>query len=101
MIAARFAKRLAWCAALVATIGCGAPKVGVLKLNGAPPDALVTVDDHYAGKLGRLGKFGVKLRAGEHRVTIEADGFFPHDAIVQVPANGDVKLDVKLEAVPD
>ncbi len=89
----------AW--ALLLAAGCAAPKVGVLKLNGAPSDALVTVDDRYAGKLGRLGKFGVKVHAGEHRVTVEADGFFPHDEIVKVPADQTVKLDVQLEPVPD
>ncbi len=85
----------------LAAPGCGAPTIGILRVRGAPADALVTIDDHYVGKLGRLGRYGLKLPAGEHRVTVEANGYFPQDELVKVPANGDAKLDVKLEEIPD
>jgi hypothetical protein len=87
--------------ALAALSGCASAKTGLLRLQGAPPDAFVTIDDQYVGKLERLKKFGVKLPAGEHRITIEATGYFPHDQLVRVPPDGDTKLDVRLEEIPD
>lgn len=82
-------------------VACGPPKVGVLKVTGSPDDALVTVDDEYLGTLARLRRFGIKVSEGEHRLTVEADDRFPHDALVRVQADQTVTVDVKLEKVPD
>lgn len=81
--------------------GCAAPQSGVLRVAGRPDEALVTVDDQYVGKLGRLKRFGVKVPAGEHRLTIEANGHFPHDQLVTVPGRGETKVDIVLEPVPE
>jgi len=75
--------------------------VGVLRVGGMPDDALVTVDDQYIGKLSRLKRFGIKVPAGEHRLTVEANGHFPHDQLVTVPGNGATKVDVALESIPE
>jgi hypothetical protein len=81
--------------------GCATTRHGVLRLAGAPADALVTIDDVYVGKLVRLEEFGLSLIAGEHRVTIEATGYFPEDRLVVVPADGSAKIHVTLEQLPD
>jgi hypothetical protein len=81
--------------------GCAAPKYGVLRVSGTPDDALITVDDQYVGKLGRLKRFGVKVPEGEHRLTVEAQGHFPKDALVTIPREGEAKVDVKLDAIPE
>lgn len=86
---------------LMAATGCAAPKLGVLKLAGSPDEALVTVDDKYVGKLGRLKQRGVRVNAGSHRVTLEANGRFPHDELVTVPGDGETRLEVQLEPIPD
>lgn len=78
-----------------------APKV-LMSLSGGPDDALVTINDRYVGKLGRLKKSGIKLEPGEYRVTVDAVGYFPHDQLVKVQELGPPpKLDVQLEEVPD
>ncbi|MSP26320.1 MAG: hypothetical protein EXR75_14425, partial [Myxococcales bacterium] len=64
---------LAGCLMLAACLtlaACAAPKVGFLRLRGTPPDAIVTVDDVYIGKLARLASTGVRVPEGEHRVTV-------------------------------
>ncbi len=81
--------------------GCAAPKLGVLKVAGSQDEALVTVDDQYVGKLGRLKRNGIKVHAGEHRLTVEAEGRFPHDQLVVVPPEGEARVDVSLEEVPE
>jgi hypothetical protein len=93
---------LAPLAALGAALGgCGPPKQGVLRLQGGPADALVTVDDRYVGKLGAASRFGVRLPVGEHAVTIEKPGYFPFDVLVRVPADGSVTVPVALDEIPD
>jgi hypothetical protein len=80
---------------------CVRREVGVLRITGGPPDALITVDDQYVGKLSRLQRFGIKVSDGEHRLTVEAPGRFPHDRIVRIPPNGVVAVDVQLVPIPD
>lgn len=85
-----------------ALAGCAeAPRVTV-HFAGEPDDALVTVDDQYVGKLGRLKRGGVGLRPGTHRVTVEQVGYFPHDVLVEVEEAGpEPRVEVELQPVPD
>ena len=82
--------------------GCAAPAKQLLRINGDPDEALVHINDRYVGKLGRLEKQGIKLVPGEYRVTIDANGYFPHDEIVTiVDAQPPQPMNVALEEVPD
>ncbi|HHH27566.1 MAG TPA: hypothetical protein ENK57_04335 [Polyangiaceae bacterium] len=87
---------------VTAAVGCAGPKPIVVPIAGSPDEALVTVDDTYRGKLGRLEKSGLPLLPGEHRLSIEANGFFPHDQLIEL--NEDVPpapITVELQPIPD
>ena len=85
--------RLAFVALLLS--GC-ATKKSLMQLKGGESDALVTVNDHYIGKLGRL-QHGIRLEPGEYRVTVEKLGYFPFDQLVEV---GEQPAQVEVELVP-
>ena len=93
--------RLLGGASLLAAAACGAPQQVVVHLGGTPADALVTIDDRYVGKLGRLSHSGVALPAGTHRLTVEQVGFFPHDQLLEVHPGAQPHVQVKLVAIPD
>jgi hypothetical protein len=82
------------------TSGC-ATKTVLLRFDGSPDDALVTVNDQYIGKLGRLEKAGLALPPGEYRVTVEQVGYFPHDQLVTVTDAPPEPIHVELTEIPD
>jgi hypothetical protein len=87
---------------LLALTACGKPAQVLVRMQGAPDDALVTVDDRYIGKLGRIEKAGMKLPPGVHRLTIEANGYFPHDQILELMEGAPPSdVVVELQPVPD
>jgi hypothetical protein len=91
--------------ALSLVTGCGpAPTPSVsLKLirpAAAPRDASVKIDEEYVGPLGVVAARGVRLPIGEHRITVEKEGYFPWDRLV-VSDRDDIKLDVELVPIPD
>ncbi len=65
-----------------------------------PLDASVWIDEEFVGLLGYVTARGVRLREGEHRITIERDGYFPWDRIV-VSDREPIQLDVRLIPIPD
>ncbi len=65
-----------------------------------PRDASVVIDEQYVGPLGIVAAHGVRLPVGEHRISVEKNGFFPFDQLVEADRD-DVVLHVKLEPVPD
>jgi hypothetical protein len=65
-----------------------------------PKSALVYIDEQYIGTLAYIGKRGIKLPEGEHRVTVEKAGYFPYDQLV-VSDREPIHLDVKLVKIPD
>ncbi|MBI4706295.1 MAG: hypothetical protein HY744_34800, partial [Deltaproteobacteria bacterium] len=71
-----------------------------LRLRGSAADALVTIDDRYVGKLGEVGRRGVALPRGEHRISVEKVGCFPWDRLVNV-GEAPVELEVELTPVPE
>jgi hypothetical protein len=74
----------------------------VFAAEDAPKTAKVTIDDQPIGALATVMKRGVALPPGKHRITIEANGFFPWDAEVEAGDSGGVlKLDVKMVRIPD
>ena len=90
---------------LVFVLACGParePKTVSLRMVGSPPNASVTIDDQFVGSLAVVQARGVALPPGQHRVSVEAAGFFPHDEIVEAKEGaGPLRLDVKLTPVPD
>jgi len=97
---------LTWALLPVALAGCEwnlphakAPTVS-LRLLGTPPDATVTIDDEYVGPLSVVMVRGVALPVGSHRISVEAQGYFPWDKIVEAKRQL-VRLDVRLVPIPD
>jgi hypothetical protein len=100
------AARLLLALTLAAT-ACGAQQHGgaavTLKLQRSPEtpkNASVSIDENYIGPLGFVGASGVRLPVGTHRITVEKDGYFPFDQLVTADRD-DIRLDVKLEPIPD
>ncbi len=76
-----------------------APTVS-LHLRGAPPEATVTIDDRFVGPLDVVAARGVALPRGSHRISVEAEGYFPWDKLVEA-RDKPVELEVKLVPIPD
>ncbi len=66
----------------------------------APRDASVIIDEEYIGPLWMVAARGVRLPVGEHRITVQKEGYFPWDKLV-VADRQPIVLDVTLVAVPD
>jgi hypothetical protein len=73
-----------------------------LRMNGKVPAAMVMIDERYVGSLAVVARRGVALPVGTHRITVERQGYFPYDRLVEVHA-GDppLQLDVVLTPIPD
>jgi hypothetical protein len=86
-------------------LACGParePKTVSLRVVGSPTNASVTIDDQFVGSLAVVQARGVALPPGQHRISVEAAGFFPHDEIVEAKeGSAPIRLDVKLTPVPD
>jgi hypothetical protein len=69
---------------------------------GAPPNATVTIDDIFVGRLDMVSARGVALPAGSHRVSVEAPGYFAWDRMVEAKEGaGPIRLEVRLVATPE
>jgi hypothetical protein len=92
-------------AASGAGVGCGPAreaKAVSLRMSGGPPNASVTIDDHFVGTLDVVSARGVAVPPGSHRISVEAAGFLPWDKIVEAKEGaGPLRLDVRLAPVPD
>ncbi len=92
-------------AALATLLACGPPKepkTVSMRMKGSPPDASVTVDDVFIGRLDFVSSRGVALPIGTHRVSVEAPGYLPWDKTVEAKEGaGPVRLEVNLVATPD
>ena len=74
-----------------------------LTLQGSrktPYDAMVIIDEEYIGPLAYVAARGVRLPVGEHRITVQKDGFFPWDELV-VADRKPILLRVELVPIPD
>lgn len=65
-----------------------------------PLDASVSVDETFIGLLGHVAARGVRLPEGEHRVTVEREGYFPYDQLV-ISDREPIHLRVRLIPIPD
>ena len=74
-----------------------------LTMQGSPQtpyDAMVIIDEEYIGPLAYVAARGVRLPVGEHRITVQKDGFFPWDELV-VADRQPIRLNVELVPIPD
>ncbi len=104
--AKRTASPARWLALALLLTGCAtaglrtAVPVAFEVARGTPEDALVIVDEEIVGPLGYVARRGVRVSTGEHRVSVQKEGYFPWDALVTAD-RGQVRLAVKLERIPD
>ena len=89
----------------LATAACGPPLYAAVSMSVAyakqtPADASVVIDEQYIGPLGYVAAHGVRIREGEHRVSVTKAGYFPWDRLVTA-GRDPIKLDVVLEPIPD
>lgn len=100
------AAALALCAVLALSVmsGCTPTRPAVtlklVKPKEAPRDASVSIDEEYIGPLGIVAARGVRLPLGEHRITVEKEGYFPWDRLV-VADREPIELEVVLVPIPD
>ena len=74
-----------------------------LRLNipkTAPSDASVLIDEEYIAPLAYVAAHGVRLPEGEHRITVQKEGYFPWDQLV-VAGRDPITLNVELVRIPD
>jgi hypothetical protein len=91
---------LAWVASCQVSLPHSRLPTVSMRMQGTPPDATVTVDDQYVGPLAVVAARGVALPVGTHRISVEAQGYFPWDRIVEAK-DKPVTLAVALVAIPD
>lgn len=72
----------------------------VQRSPATPWDASVIIDEQYIGPLGIVAAHGVRLPVGEHRISVEKNGYFPFDELVEADRD-DILLRVVLQPVPD
>jgi hypothetical protein len=73
---------------------------GTLVVIGAPEGAIVTIDERNAYPLS--SKSRLNLTVGDHRVTIECDGFFPMYQLVTIKEKEETSLTALLQpSMPD
>jgi hypothetical protein len=65
-----------------------------------PPDAIVMIDEQFIGPLAYVAAHGVRLPVGEHRITVQKEGYFPWDRLVEADRQP-IRLDVRLIPIPD
>jgi hypothetical protein len=63
-----------------------APRLVSLRFAGTPENALVFVDDILVGPLEVVKARGLAVPAGVHHVTVQAEGHFPDDRVIDAKA---------------
>jgi hypothetical protein len=83
--------------------GCGlraAVSVKFAIAAGTPRDASVFVDEEFIGLLDYVAAHGVRLPEGEHRLSVERDGYYPLDQLL-VSDREPIAVRVQLTPIPD
>ena len=84
-------------------LGCATTSTYALHLKRhpkTPGNASVIIDEQYVGPLSYVAARGVRVEGGQHRVTVEKDGYFPYDQLVEAD-RGTVEIEVELTPIPD
>jgi hypothetical protein len=64
-----------------------------------PPTASVQIDERFVGAARVLALRPASMKPGKHRLTVEAPGYFPHDAELELTP-GVTTVDLKLRPIP-
>lgn len=80
--------------------GRAAVSLRLVRPKGTPKDAGVWIDDEFIGPLTYIAAYGVRLPVGEHRITVQKQGYFPWDRLV-VADREPIVMDVVLTPIPD
>ena len=101
----RNAARVAMVAMMMTIAGCiqqprAAVSVSFQRPSKDVRDAAVIIDEEYIGPLGYIAHHGIRLPVGEHRITVEKEGYFPYDTIVEADREP-IHLAIELVPVPD
>lgn len=70
-----------------------------LRMIIEPMSARVFVDDRFRATGRVMAIRPLELAPGMHVLTIEADGYFPHDLRVDLP-EGETRIEVELRRIP-
>ena len=70
------------------------------RINNAPRDATVYIDEEFIGPLYHVAAHGVRLPTGTHRISVLRDGYFPWDRLIEADRQP-IALDVELVPIPD
>lgn len=70
-----------------------------LRVRAVPENARVVIDDDTVVAAAATAAQPVRLSVGRHLITVEADGYFPHDLEVDLPS-GETAVDVSLRPLP-
>ncbi len=100
---ARLVGSLCALAYLACLSACGATSTYAVHFKRhpkTPGSASVIVDEQYVGPLAYVAAHGIRVESGEHRISIEKDGYFPYDQLVQAE-QGIIQLEVELVPIPD
>lgn len=81
------------------TVHRAAVTLSLSRHKGSPRDASVYIDEQFVGFLGVVSARGVRLPEGEHRLTVQKDGYFPWDQLVTSDRQP-IRLDVQLQKIP-
>ena len=80
--------------------GRAAVSLSVSRGPKTPQDASVSIDEEYIGPLYYVAARGVRLPVGQHRITVEKEGYFPWDRLVEADRQP-IHLEVRLVRIPD
>lgn len=92
----------------VATTHAGCTSIGLrsavsmrmTRVNNAPRDASVYIDEEFIGPLYYVAAHGVRLPTGTHRISVLRDGYFPWDRTIEADRQP-IFLEVDLMPIPD
>ena len=89
------------CAGVLAACGAqqhpGAPTR--LQVIAEPENARVRIDDRDVGSARVLQARPPRLTRGRHQISVDAEGYFPHDVEVDLPP-GTSTLPIQLRPIP-
>jgi hypothetical protein len=81
-------------------VGRAAVPLTFVRDKATPRDAGVWIDEEFIGPLSYVAAYGVRLPVGEHRITVQRQGYFPWDRLV-VSDREPIRLNVVMTQVPD
>jgi hypothetical protein len=74
---------------------------GALRFEISPKEAIVEVDETRLGPASMLGKQGVLLKPGQHRVVVTLEDHFPEYRLVDIVADEVATVKLELKPTPE